>query len=129
MDGWWMDSRPFITTKQNGGRFAISSIETSNKYPASDLFAKPLIFETVDHCFCVQEGCLAVMLDGQETLGREGDTLVVPSGVAFRLEARSKYVPVYAFTSGDGIEAVIHAAGEQVKGYVLLDEVPAVNAS
>ncbi|KIV99588.1 uncharacterized protein PV09_08765 [Verruconis gallopava] len=128
MAGGWM-SRPFVTTKQNGGRFAISSIESSNLYPHPELFSKPLVFEKVDHCFCVQEGCLAVTLGGQQTLVREGETLVIPSGQAFALQAWSKYVRVYSFTSGDGIEAVIHAAGEQQKGYVLPDQSPPLDAS
>jgi mannose-6-phosphate isomerase-like protein (cupin superfamily) len=122
-------SRPFVTTKQNGGRFAISSIEGSNKYHALELFAKPLVFENVDHCFCVQEGCLAVVLDDQETLVREGDTLVIPSGQAFSLQVRSKYLRVYTFTSGDGIEALIHGAGEPYAGVVLPDKAPSVDAT
>lgn len=127
MAGGWM-SRPFITTKQNGGRFAISSIETSDRYPPSDLFSKPITFDNVDHCFVMQEGCLGVTLKGQETMIREGDTLVVPSGSAFSLQARSKYVRVYSFTSGDGLEALIHSAGEPAKGFVLPDKAPALDA-
>ena len=128
MCGGWM-SRPFVTTKQNGGRFAISSIESSDRYSGSELFSKSLLFEQVDHCFSVQEGCLAVVLNGQETHIREGDTLVVPAGSPFSLQARSKYVRVYSFTSGDGIEALIHSAGEPAKGYLLPDKAPSTDAS
>ena len=128
MAGGWL-SRPFVTTKQNGGRFAISSIESSDKYSTSEIFSRPLVFEKVDHCFSVQEGCLAVILGGQETLIREGDTLVVPAGSAFSLQARSKYVRVYSFTSGDGIEALIHAAGDLAKGFVLPDKAPTCDSS
>jgi mannose-6-phosphate isomerase-like protein (cupin superfamily) len=122
-------SRPFITTKQNGGRFAIASIETSNNYPPPELFSKDLVFEEVDHCFCVQEGCLSVVLDGHETLVREGETLVVPAGSAFSLQARSRYVRVYSFTSGDGLEALIYTAGESYKGFVLPNQAPELELS
>jgi hypothetical protein len=138
-------SRPFITTHQTAGKFAISSLETSNAYPPSLLFAsssgqKWMTFREVDHCFCVQEGTLLVKLkeeprglgddDKEEeeeeeeeewTPVREGQTLVVSAGQAFALQAGSRFVRVWSFTNGSGIEELVHTAGEPCKSFVLPD--------
>lgn len=122
-------SRPFITTSQTMGKFAISSIESSITYGPT-IFSSPLKFKEVDHCLCVQEGALVVTLGqkGQETV-REGETVVIPAGQCFRLEFATKFVRVNCFTSGDGIEALIHRVGEQVKGVVLPDRAPMFDES
>lgn len=117
-------SRPFVTTQQTGGKFAISSIEGSAVYGPS-LFSQPLTFKDVDHCLCVQEGALVVTLGGKsgETV-REGETVVIPSGQSFTLEFATRFVRVISFTSGEGIEALIQKAGRPYKGFTLPDEAP-----
>lgn len=130
-------SRPFITTQQCAGKFAISSIESSSAYYAGDEEAASscpfsrrwLAFPSVDHCFCVQEGLLRAQLKkgGDEeaepewTEVREGQTLVVSAGQAFRLAFASRYVRAISFTNGPGIEHLIHAAGEPCANFVLPD--------
>ncbi|KAG7139917.1 Quercetin 2 like protein [Verticillium longisporum] len=52
-------SRPFLHASQCGGKFAVSSIESSKVYEAAPL-RQWLTFATVDHCFCVLEGVLRV---------------------------------------------------------------------
>jgi len=123
-------SRPFITTAQSSGKFAISSIESSSAYGKS-IFSRPMTFQNVDHCLCVQEGTLIVKLNGSGDANtiREGETVMVPAGQSFSLEFGSKYVRVFSFTSGDGIEALIHRAGEPCKAFVLPDQAPKFDES
>jgi mannose-6-phosphate isomerase-like protein (cupin superfamily) len=118
-------SRPFITTTQSKGVCAISSIESSSVYgAASSVLSKFMTFQDVDHCLAVQEGTLAVRLKGQEdTVFREGETVVIPAGQAFALEFRSRYVRVWSFTDGDGIETLVHRAGEPLEAVILPEQV------
>jgi hypothetical protein len=119
-------SRPFIHAEQTGGKFAISSIESSNAYDASQrALAQWLTFAEVDHCFCVQEGLLQVRLqsgDGWNKV-REGQTLVVAAGETFSIDFGSRFVRVWSFTNGPGIEDLIRKAGESYDKFVI-PEVP-----
>jgi mannose-6-phosphate isomerase-like protein (cupin superfamily) len=118
-------SRPFITTAQTKGKFAISSIESSSVYgKEANVLSRPMSFE-VDHCLCVCEGVLLVKLR-DEKMGkavREGETVVIPSGTSFSLEFDSRFVRVISFASGDGIEALIQQAGSPWKEVLLPDKV------
>ncbi|PYH78106.1 RmlC-like cupin [Aspergillus uvarum CBS 121591] len=116
-------SRPFVTTAQSSGVCAISSIESSKVY-GDTILSKYMTFKSVDHCLCVQEGTLIVSLEGQsDTEFREGETAVIPAGQAFALKFASRFVRVWSFTDGDGIETLIHRVGQKYEGAVLPDEV------
>ncbi|RAK71414.1 RmlC-like cupin [Aspergillus fijiensis CBS 313.89] len=116
-------SRPFVTTAQSSGVCAISSIESSKVY-GDTILSKYMTFKSVDHCLCVQEGTLIVSLEGQsDTEFREGETAVIPAGQAFALKFASRFVRVWSFTDGDGIETLIHRVGQRYEGAVLPDEV------
>ncbi|PYI20698.1 hypothetical protein BO99DRAFT_421393 [Aspergillus violaceofuscus CBS 115571] len=116
-------SRPFVTTAQSSGVCAISSIESSKVY-GDTILSKYMTFKSVDHCLCVQEGTLIVSLEGQsDTEFREGETAVIPAGQAFALKFVSRFVRVWSFTDGDGIETLIHRVGQKYEGAVLPDEV------
>ncbi|KAH6683594.1 cupin domain-containing protein [Plectosphaerella plurivora] len=117
-------SRPFIHASQTGGKFAISSIESSHVYGKSPL-TQWLTFATVDHCFCVQEGLLRVKIKGGDeswTDVREGQTLVISAGEAFQLEFGSRFVRVWSFTNGQGVEELIRSAGSSYSSFVLPEE-------
>lgn len=131
-------SRPFIFSSQCSGKFAITSLESSNAYAgtASPLAQQWLTFQNVDHCFCVQEGLLKVKLrkDGPSggsewTEVREGQTLLVPAGEAFLLDFGSRYVRSITFTNGKGIEELIKLAGSDCPTVVLPDEPAAFDAA
>lgn len=118
-------SRPFINASQCAGKFAISSIESSNQYaPEASPFKRWLMFPTVDHCFSVMEGVLRVRLKGEEDWAevREGQTLVISAAQTFMLEFASRYVRAITFTNGAGIEHLIHTAGQPYASYVLPDQ-------
>lgn len=120
-------SRPFINASQCAEKFAISSIESSGTYaPGSSPFARWFTFPAVDHCFAVMEGLLRVRLKGEGgndwTDVREGQTLVVSAGRAFKLEFASRYVRAVTFTNGAGIEHLIHTAGQPYAGAVIPEE-------
>lgn len=114
-------SRPFITTKQSAGKFAISSIESSSRYGAS-VFEKQMVFPKVHHCLSIMEGALEVTVeDLAPCVLREGETIFVAAGTPFSLKFASKFVRVWSFTSGDGIEALVHDAGKPYEGYAIPD--------
>ncbi|PWY91380.1 RmlC-like cupin [Aspergillus sclerotioniger CBS 115572] len=122
-------SRPFITTSQSSGVCAISSIESSHTY-GETLLSKFMTFQSVDHCLCVLEGTLTVRLkDSPEATFREGETVVIPAGQAFALGFASRYVRVWSFTDGDGIETLIHRLGKQFDGAVLPDQAPELDTA
>lgn len=116
-------SRPFITSAQSSGVCAISSIESSQTYGPS-LFSKYMTFDAVDHCLCVLEGTLVVRLKGvsEASVFREGETAMIPAGQAFALDFASRYVRVWSFTDGDGIETLVHRLGKPFDGVVLPDQ-------
>ncbi|KAJ9635536.1 hypothetical protein H2201_003195 [Coniosporium apollinis] len=122
-------SRPFITTQQSDGKFAISSIESSAKHEPSVL-SQQLRFPKVHHCLCVLEGALKVSLgDGASSTIREGETVFIAANISFSLQFRSKFVRLWSFTSGDGIESLVQEAGTPFKGYVLPDQAETVDQS
>lgn len=121
-------SRPFVTTAQSNGVCAISSIESSRVFGES-LFSRYMAFDKVDHCLCVQEGTLVVRLGSSSTSSspsscvlHEGETAVIPAGQPFALDFASRYVRVWSFTDGDGIEALVHRLGQRFDGVVLPDK-------
>lgn len=121
-------ARPFATTKETGGRFAISSIESSSVYGLS-IFSEYTAFPGVHHCLCVQEGALRVNLKGDEdwvTL-HEGETVIITAGQGFRLEFASKYVRLISFTDGQGIEEVVREGGAPCQSVVLPDKAPGLD--
>lgn len=120
-------SRPFIYSSQCAGKFAITSLESSNVYGPSPLAEKWLTFQSVDHCFCVQEGLLRIKLkkEGTDTEWaevREGQTVLVPAGQGFILEFGSRYVRAITFTNGKGLEELIKLAGQDCPTVVLPEE-------
>jgi mannose-6-phosphate isomerase-like protein (cupin superfamily) len=120
-------SRPFITTKQSDGRFAISSIESSSRLAANP-FSKKLSFPRTHHCFCVLEGAVEFDVDGFAPAKlTEGETVFIAKGAAFSLKFLSKYVRIWTFTSGDGVETLIHEAGKPFQGFVLPDSADEVD--
>lgn len=115
-------SRPFCTTKQSAGKFAISSIESSSVYLAN-VFARKLRFPEVHHMFVVFEGVLEVEVDGCEPAQiHQGETVFITKNVGFSLGFKSKFVRLWSFSTGDGIEALIQAAGSPHEGFVIPDE-------
>ncbi|KAI1340737.1 RmlC-like cupin [Xylariaceae sp. FL0016] len=125
-------SRPFITTKQSGGRFAITSLESSNTYGLSLFSSKYVAFPDVDHVFSVQEGAIRISLqdDGNEwTTVREGETAVIAAAQAFKLDFVSKYARVWLFTDGKGLDELVCACagGENLGQVVLPDKATSVD--
>lgn len=120
-------SRPFATIQQTGGKFAVSSIESSSTY-GSSIFDTPLSFPKTHHCFCGLEGVVEITLsDGSTELLRQGESAFVAAGTAFSLTFKTKNVRFWSFASGAGIEEVIQQAGESYKGFVIPEKAVAVD--
>jgi hypothetical protein len=120
-------SRPFIHASQTGGKFALSSIESSNAYKSPSLFSSHwLTFPKTAHCFFVQEGLLKFKTRSGENdewnQAREGQTVVIAAGESFQLDFGSRYVRVWAFTNGYGIEEIIQRSGNSCAAVILPDQ-------
>lgn len=118
-------SRPFVNAEQCGGKFSITSLESSKCYGEA-AFPKWVKFASVDHCFCVQEGALKVKVQSEGDAWnevREGQTVFIAAGESFSLGFGSRYVRAITFTNGPGIEYLIHKAGSPYSGFVLPDSI------
>ncbi|POS73532.1 hypothetical protein DHEL01_v208075 [Diaporthe helianthi] len=115
------------------GKFAISSIESSNQYGSSPFAQQWLTFKDVHHCFTVQEGILKVRLKEENSDKwnevREGQTLLVPAGKAFVLGFGSRFVRAITFTNGPGLEEVVRMAGSDCPTVVLPEKPAAYEVS
>lgn len=122
-------SRPFCTTANSNGKFAISSLESSKDY-GKTILDRYMTFPKTDHCLVVMEGVLIIkMKGGKEYRVHDGETALLPANHGFALGFGSKYVRVNSFTSGDGIEAIIHRAGEPYQGYIIPDSAPTLDST
>ena len=120
-------SRPFVTTKQTGATFAISSIESSSTYGGT-VFDQPMSFPTSHHCFCVFEGAVRISLsDGSADTLHEGESAFIAADTAFKLEFKSNFCRLWSFASGGGIEQLVQEAGEPYKGFALPNQAPPVD--
>ncbi|KAF2762119.1 putative dioxygenase [Pseudovirgaria hyperparasitica] len=117
-------SRPFITGTQSSGKFAITSLEGSSHLDAGlNPLAAPLRY-AVHHVLVVMEGKATINVEGYApaTL-TEGETVFVQAGVAWGVVFESRFVRIWSFSSGDGVERVIERAGRQyTEGYVVPDK-------
>lgn len=127
-------SRPFITARQSGGRFSISSIESSNAYGRSAL-GRWLTYP-VDHCLCIMEGLLRIKTQGGGDLGdeeqgwseiREGQTVVLAAGRAWAMGFASRYVRFISFANGRGVEEIVQMGGGSYEGFVVPEEARGVD--
>lgn len=117
-------ARPFITPKQNAGQFAITSIESSNRL-SNSVLSKPFVFEKVHQVYHVLQGAILVRTDGQAPgdLVRAGETVFIPAGKEVSLSFVDRYVRLWSFASGDGLEALVAGAGDAFEGLVVPDQV------
>lgn len=119
-------SRPFITTKQSGGKFAITSIESSNGHPQTVL-AKPFSFQEVHQVYSVLDGCIEATIDDKSNPVRAGETVFIPAGTKMSLNFIDKYTRFWSFSSGDGLETLIRMGGRQFPGTIVPDKADSVD--
>ncbi|RAH68327.1 RmlC-like cupin [Aspergillus aculeatinus CBS 121060] len=115
-------SQPFITTKQAAeGRFAISTIETSSTYQHT-IFSEFLRFPKIHHVLVLLDGAIEVTLnDSTPTDMYAGEVLFIDADTAFRLRFKHPYIRFMCYVDGDGLEALIHEAGDSTKAVALPD--------
>lgn len=117
-------ARPFITTKQNAGQFAITSIESSNRL-SNSVLSKPFLFEKVHQVYHVLNGAILVRMNGQAPgdVVRAGETVFIPAGKEVSISFVDRYVRLWSFASGEGLEALVAGAGDAFDGSVVPDQV------
>ena len=114
-------SRPFITTKQSDGKFAITSIESSSILSESVL-AQAFTLSRVHQVYFVLDGAISVETNGKENLIRAGETLFIPANTRISVKFVDRYVRFWSFSSGQGLETLISEAGDAFSGIVIPDE-------
>lgn len=120
-------SRPFITTKQSdGGKFAITSIESSSEHPSSVL-GRPFSFTKVHQVYHVLDGAIEVTIGGVANQVRAGETVLIPAGTEISIHFLDKYARFWSFTSGDGLESFVHLGGREYEGKIIPDKADSVD--
>lgn len=120
-------SRPFITTSQSdGGKFAITSIESSSEHPASVL-GKSFTFQKVHQVYHVLDGAIDVTIGGTANQVRAGETVLIPAGTETSVHFLDKYVRFWSFASGDGLESFVHISGREYEGKIIPDKADVVD--
>ncbi|GES58480.1 RmlC-like cupin [Aspergillus terreus] len=119
-------SRPFITTRQSGGKFAITSIESSSIYGPTVL-AHPFTFDKVHQIYTVLDGSVEVTVNGDRHTVRVGESVLIPRGTTISVQFTEKYCRFWAFASGDGLETLISTAGTEFGGMVVPDKTEPVD--
>lgn len=120
-------SRPFITTKQSdGGKFAITSIESSSEYPPTVL-GKPFAFKKVHQVYHVLDGAINVIIDGIANQVRAGETVFIPVGTEISIHFLDRYVRFWSFASGDGLESFVRFGGREYEGKIIPDKADPVD--
>jgi mannose-6-phosphate isomerase-like protein (cupin superfamily) len=121
-------ARPFITTAQSGGKFAIASIESSSKRGPSVL-SKKFTFAKVHQVFHVLDGAVLLTVNGQSSEVRAGETAFVPKGTALSIDFVDNYVRFWVFSSGNGLETLVSQAGQAFKGHLVPDQTANIDQS
>lgn len=118
-------SKPFITMKQSAGltgNFAVTSIESSNRHTSSVL-SKPFTFEKVHQVYHVLDGAISLtMAGGAASVVRAGESAFIPAGTAVSIEFLDRYVRFWAYSSGNGLEALVAEAGGAYEGSIVPDQ-------
>ncbi|PYI18972.1 hypothetical protein BO99DRAFT_459855 [Aspergillus violaceofuscus CBS 115571] len=114
-------SRPFITTCQAVGKFVITSIESSLLYGPSVVY-QPFTLQSVHQVYHVLDGAINVTIDGEENVVWVGETVFIPAGTQIQVAFLGKYTRFWAFSTGNGLEALVEKAGEAYEGYMVPDK-------
>ncbi|KAH8600725.1 RmlC-like cupin domain-containing protein [Bisporella sp. PMI_857] len=113
--------KPLATRKETDGRFSIYSWESSVNYVSNGL-NKSLNFSETHHAIQVIEGVVAVAISGEESKILPGETVFVPSGTGWKINAESVFAKVYIFANGGGLGEVSQRVGQQYEFAVVPEE-------
>lgn len=122
-------SCPFIFASQNGGRFAIWSIESSSAYKRS-IFESYIKFANIDQCLFVVEGKLKVEIEGSsgEDALHDGKTVVISASQGFKLDLTSPFIKIFSIANRRGIKTLFQKASKPFKEFILPDKVKVVDS-
>jgi len=104
--------RPLATTKESDGKFSIFEIESSSHHTKT-VPGKEFAFKDAHHAFQSVEGHMSLVIEGEKTRVAAGETVFVPAGMKFKIEAESFYSRGYLFANGGGLGEVLMRLGEK----------------
>lgn len=119
-------SRPFITTKQSDGQFAVTSIESSSRFD-NPILGGGFSFTNTHQVYYIHDGAIQITVQGNTSEVRPGESVFVPAGSETVIVFLDKYVRFWAYSSGDGLETLISQGGDPWKGVIMPDEAPEVD--
>lgn len=115
--------RPLARREETGGKFGVYEVRDSSLFSSSMKDFPMLRFETTHHALYIVDGTFSLTVDGKTSLATANETVFVPAGVAWKVEAESRYAHCYVFANGGGIGEVLTGVGESHKEPGLPDEV------
>ena len=83
---------------------------------------KSLKFGQSHHCFLVDDGVWKFTVGYSSQLVAQGESIFVPSGASFKVEAATKFAACYCFANGGGLSEALVGVGTKHEGPVLEKE-------
>lgn len=103
--------RPLATRAETDDRFSVYELLSSSLH-SSEGFTTPLTFKETHHAIYVVDGTLTLSISGSTSVASAGETMFVPAGTSWKVDAESRFAKSYVFANGGGIGEVLSSVGE-----------------
>ncbi len=104
--------RALATRAETDGKFSIYELLASSLH-ASKSFSVPLNFKETHHAIYVLDGTFTLSVDGSASVASVGETVFVPAGMEWRVEAESRFARAYVFANGGGLGEALSFLGSE----------------
>jgi quercetin dioxygenase-like cupin family protein len=116
--------KPLCQKADSNGKFSIARLEGSETIHAQYLAYNTVTFATSHHCFLVDIGSFRLTVGGQGSEISAGESIFVPAGQEFTLEAASRYSALYVFTNGGGLVELLVGMGQEYGSQIIAEDFP-----
>jgi mannose-6-phosphate isomerase-like protein (cupin superfamily) len=116
--------KPLCQKADSNGKFSIARLEGSETIHAQYLAYNTVTFATSHHCFLVDMGSFRLTVGGQGSEISAGESIFVPAGQEFTLEAASRYSALYVFTNGGGLVELLVGTGQEYGSQIIAEDFP-----
>jgi len=113
--------RPLATRRETEGKFSIYEMLGSALHGEKS-GVPTLRFESTHHALFVVDGSLTLEVDGKKSVATANETVFVPAGSSWKVEAESRYARWYVFVNGGGLGEVLPGGGEKYEQPGVPDE-------
>jgi len=116
--------KPLCQKADSNGKFSIARLEGSETIKSQYLAYNTFTFATSHHCFLVDMGSFRLTVAGKGSEISAGESIFVPAGQEFTLEAASRYAALYVFTNGGGLVELLVGKGKEYQSQIIAEEFP-----